>query len=129
MSQVAQVAEHAGILDRALLLALIGRVLGVRADKGKDSLEDRGGKLCQFGGRGASGRVQPPEAAQLAVVVGVVLVGAVVEARLRRHAASKLPIVFGKSFSTYRLALVALLAPLEEAHQLHVGRPASWRGL
>lgn len=120
MGQVAQIAEHAGILDGALLLALVGRVLGVRADKGEDSFEDRGGKLSQFGGRGAGRRVQPTKAAQLAVVVGAIIIGAVVEARLRRHAASKLPIVFGKGFSTYCLALVTLLPPFEETHQLHV---------
>lgn len=123
VSQVAQIAEHAGILNGALLLALIGGILSVRADEGKYALEDGAGKLRQLGGRGAGGRVQPTEAAELAVVVGVlvVIVAAIVEARLSWHAASKLSIIFGERFSADRLALVALLAPFKEAHQPHVG--------
>ena len=53
MRQVAQVTEHTGILDRALLTSAIALVLALRADKGEDALENRRGELGEGGGRGA----------------------------------------------------------------------------
>lgn len=38
--QVAQVTQHAGILEGALLLGLVRRVLGVWTDKGENALKD-----------------------------------------------------------------------------------------
>lgn len=40
MCQIPQVAEHAGVLDGALLARLVALILGVWADKGKDSLQN-----------------------------------------------------------------------------------------
>lgn len=42
MGQVAEIAEHTGILDSAPLAGLVGLVGAVGADKGEDPLEDGG---------------------------------------------------------------------------------------
>lgn len=49
MRQVAQVTEHTGVLKGALLLGLVGAVLGMGADEGEDALEDGRGKGGKFG--------------------------------------------------------------------------------
>src|SRR5262249_51816997 len=50
MRQIAQVTEHAGVLKGALLLGLVGAVLGMGADEGEDALEDGCGQRSEFGG-------------------------------------------------------------------------------
>lgn len=52
------------------------------------------------------------------VLLIVVLAGSVV-ARVGRHAAAKLAVVLGEGIGADSFGLVALLAPLEEAHETH----------
>lgn len=45
VGEVAQIAEHTGILDSASLACLVGLIAAVGADEGKDPLEDWGGQF------------------------------------------------------------------------------------
>lgn len=50
MRQVPGVTEHASVLEGALLLCLVGAVLGMGAHKGEDALEDGCRQRGEFGG-------------------------------------------------------------------------------
>lgn len=68
MCEVAQVAEHARVLQGALLARLVRLILGVRADKGEDALNQGAGQVEQPVGRRKGWRVRLGEGALMAIV-------------------------------------------------------------